>query len=72
MLGEFSLPKKKQDSFEQKLKKIREIIDKVDETDEKSKINPSDRSRIKNQIAMLKLMSDSRNNKTSNIRNIVD
>jgi len=72
MLGEFSLPKKKQDSFKQKLEKIRKILNGITGDSGTNTISPTDRSRIENQISMLQLMSENNNNETSNIKNIVN
>lgn len=64
MLGEFSLPKKKQDDFEQKLKKIREKLSAL------GQMHPSDRSRLENKIALIKRMADAEHNENANIKTI--
>jgi len=64
-IGAFSLPKKKEESLDEKLTKIKEYIQKSENLPE------FERKKVLNRISMMKLMTNSDNSTPTNTQNIV-
>jgi len=65
-IGAFSLPQKHQEGFDEKLKRIRKLLQNPDI------LSSTDRSKVENRVAMLQLMANPENSTYTNTENIVE